>query len=54
MASCSNVRHDVNSFEVLKQRKSHFQAQIHEALLIKKHRPSLNLSNYILMARPFC
>ena len=39
---CSNVRHDVNSFEVLKQCKSDFQAKIHEALLITKYRPSLN------------
>ena len=38
---CSNVQHDLNSFEVLKQCKSNFQATIHEALLIKKHRPSL-------------
>ena len=43
---CSNVRHDVNSFEVLKQCKSHFQAKIHEALSIKKHRPSLNKQLY--------
>ena len=39
---CSYERHDLNSFEVLKQCKSDFQAKIHEALLIKKHRPSLN------------
>ena len=39
---CSNVRHDLCSFEVLKQCKSDFQAKILEALLIKKHRPSLN------------
>ena len=39
---CSNVQHDRNSFEVLKQCKSDFQAKIHEALLIKKHRQSLN------------
>ena len=37
---CPNVRHDLNSFEVLKQCKSDFQVKIHEALLIKKHRPS--------------
>ena len=43
---CSNVRHDVNSFEVLKQCKSDFQAKFHEALLIKKHRPSLNKQLY--------
>ena len=43
---CSNVRHDVNSFKVLKQRKSDFQVKIHEALLIKKHRPSLNKQLY--------
>ena len=43
---CSNVRHDLNSFEVLKQRKSDFQAKIHEALLIKKQRPSLNSQLY--------
>ena len=39
---CSNMRRDLNSFEVLKQCKSYFQAKIHEALLITKHRPSLN------------
>ena len=39
---CSNVRNDLNSFVVLKQFKSDFQAKIHKALLIKKHRPSLN------------
>ena len=43
---CSRVRHDLNSFEVLKQCKSVFQAKIHEALLIKKHRPSLNKQLY--------
>ena len=43
---CFNVRHDLNSFEVLKQCKSDFQAKIHEALLIKKHRPSLNKQLY--------
>ena len=37
----SHIR-TINSFEVLKQYKSDFQAKIHEALLIKKHRPSLN------------
>ena len=39
---CSNVRHNLNSLDVLKQCKSDFQVKIHEALLIKKHRPSLN------------
>ena len=39
---CSNARHDLNSFKVLKQCKSDLQAKSHEALLIKKHRPSLN------------
>ena len=29
---CSNVRHDLNFFEILKQCKSDFQAKIHEAL----------------------
>ena len=39
-------RHDLNSFEVLKQCKSDFQAEIHEALLIKEHRSSLNKQLY--------
>ena len=39
---CYDVRHDLNSFEVLKQCKSDFQTTIYEALLIKKHRPSFN------------
>ena len=43
---CSNVRHDLNSFEILKQCKSDFQAKIHEASLIKKHRFSLNKQLY--------
>ena len=34
---CSNMLNDLNSFEVLKQCKSDFQAKIHEASLIKKH-----------------
>ena len=34
---CSNMRHDLNSFEVLKQCRSDFQAEIREALLKKKH-----------------
>ena len=38
--------HDLSSFEVLKQCKSDFQAKIHEAFLIKKHRPSLNEQLY--------
>ena len=42
----SNVRHDVNSFEVLKQCELDFQAKIHEVLVIKKHRPSLNKQLY--------
>ena len=33
-AVCSNVRNDLNSFEVLKQCKSDFQSKIYEALLI--------------------
>ena len=45
-AVCFNVRHDLNSFEVLKQCKSDFQAKIYEVLLIKKHRPSLNEQLY--------
>ena len=32
---CSNVRHDLNYFKVLKQCKSDFQAKIHETLLIR-------------------
>ena len=36
------MRDDLNSLEVLKQCKSNFQAKIHEALLMKEHRPSLN------------
>ena len=43
---CSNVRLSLNSFEVLKPCKSDFQAKIHEASLIKKHRPSLNKQLY--------
>ena len=43
---CSSVQHDVNSLEVLKQCKSDFQDKLHEALLIKKHRPSLNKQLY--------
>ena len=39
---CSNIRYDLNSFTVLKHCKSDFYAKIHEALLIKKHRPGLN------------
>ena len=38
--------HGLNSFEVLKQCKSDFQIKIHEALLIKKHRFSLNKQYY--------
>ena len=44
---CSNVRHDLNSFEVLKQCISDFQAKIQEALILKKHRPSLNKQLYV-------
>ena len=43
---CFNVGHDLNSCEVLKQCKSDFQAKIYKALLIKKHRPSLNKQLY--------
>ena len=43
---CSNVRHDLNSFEVLKQCTSDFRAKNHETLLRKKHRPSLNKQLY--------
>ena len=35
-AVCSNVRHDLNSFGVLKQCKLDFQAKIHEAFINKK------------------
>ena len=34
------------TFEVRKQCKSDFQAKIHEALLMKKNRPSLNKQLY--------
>ena len=40
------VRDDLNSVEILKQCKSDFLAKIHEALLIKKHQPSLNKQLY--------
>ena len=40
------MRHDLNSFEVLKQCISDFQAKMYEALLIKKHQPSLNKQLY--------
>ena len=43
---CSNVQHDLNAFKVLKQSKLDFQVEIHEALLIKKHRPSLSKQLY--------
>ena len=43
---CSNVRHDLNSCEILKQCKSDFLAKIHETLLITKHRPTLNKQLY--------
>ena len=39
---CSNERADLNSFEVLKQFKSDFQTKFYEALLMNKHRRSLN------------
>ena len=44
---CSNVRHDLKSFEILKQCKSDFPAKTHEALLIKNYRPSLNKQLYV-------
>ena len=40
--SCSNIKFNVNSFKIIKKCNSNFETKIHEALLIKKHKPKLN------------
>jgi len=48
LLSCSICaeKSNLNSFVILKKCTSDFQAKIHEALLIKKHRPTLNSQLY--------
>ena len=43
---CSNYRHNLNSFTILRKCRSEFHTKIHEALLIKKHKPTLNRQLY--------
>ena len=43
---CSSVKLNLNSFKIIKKRKSEFHTKIHEALFIKKHNPGLNRQLY--------
>ena len=40
---CANTRFNVNSFKIIKKCNSNLKTKIHEALVIKKHNPGLNL-----------
>ena len=40
--TCSNLQYNINSFTILKKCNSDYEAKIHEALLLKRHSPSLN------------
>ena len=42
----SNIKSGLNSFSIIRQCRSEFHTKIHEALLIKKHRPLLNKQLY--------
>ena len=42
----SNLQYNINSFTILKKCNSGYEAKIHEALLIKRHSPSLNKQCY--------
>ena len=44
--TCSNLKYNINSFTILRKCNSDYEAKIHEALLIKPHRPSLNKQCY--------
>ena len=43
---CSNLQYNINSFTIMKKCNSDYEAKIHEALLIKRHSPSLNKQCY--------
>ena len=40
------VQYNINSFTILRKCNSDYEAKIHEALLIKRHSPSLNKQCY--------
>ena len=42
----SNLQYNANSFAILRKCNSDYEAKIHEALLIKRHCPSLNKQCY--------
>ena len=45
-STCSNLQYNINSFTILRKCNSDYGAKIHEALLIKRHSPSLNKQCY--------
>ena len=44
--TCSNLQYNINLFTILEKCNSDYEAKIHEALLIKRHTPSLNKQCY--------
>lgn len=44
--SCSITKHSINSFRILRQCNNDYDAKIHEALLIKRLKPKLNIQLY--------
>ena len=44
--TCLETEYDINSFQILRQCSSKYEAKIQEALLIKKHNPKLNAKLY--------
>ena len=44
--TCSNLQYNINSFTILRKCNTDYEAKIHEALLIKRHSPSLNKQCY--------
>ena len=44
--TCSNLQYNIYCLTILKKCNSDYEAKIHEALLIKRHSPSLNKQCY--------
>ena len=49
---CSNIKHSIKSFRILRQCTNNYDTKINEALLIKRYKPELT-DNYLITERLF-
>ena len=52
--TCSNLQYNIDSFAILRKCNSDYDAKIHQALLIKRHSPSLLINNAMQVELRFC